>query len=139
MNHHKVFGRIYRDPTDQANPYWFHQNVGGGGQYAGARSFLDALGYYLTDWGYAAGRKNLPRWMQHLTATWCGFFWITCEHCGKGWGGQQWNLHGAQDVPTGIGSSRAAYCPSCAKTRAAWDAGYVERQAQHRRGWASVA
>jgi hypothetical protein len=132
MGRHKVFGRIYSDPADLANPYWFRQNTRGGGQYAGARSLLGALGYYLTDWGWAAGRQNLPRWMQHFTAIWCGFFWITCEHCTKGWGGQQWNLHPAQDVLISAESSRAAYCPACAHTRDTWDSGWAERQSHPR-------
>ena len=132
MNGYKVFGRIYCDPSDAANPYWFHQSTSGGDQYASAQSFLGALGYYLTDWGWAAGCQDLPRLMQHLTARWCGFFWIHCEHCIKGWGGQQWNLHNAQDVPIGAGSSRAAYCPPCARTRNTWDAGWASRHAQRR-------
>jgi len=132
MNRHKVFGRIYRDPADAANPYWFRQSVGQGNQYAGARSFLDALGCYLTAWGWVAGRHDLPHWIQHLTASWCGFFWIPCSHCGQGWGGQQLNWHPAQDVLISAESSRAAYCPACAHTRDTWDSGWAERQSHPR-------
>lgn len=43
-----------------------------------------------------------------------GYFWKSCEICGRGFGGHQWRDE-RMTRPTGPTSGTAAYCPKCAR------------------------
>lgn len=58
----------------------------------------------------------IPRWVHRIYAALSGYFWLTCEDCGKGFGGHQWN-DDRMTRPTGPTSGMAAYCPACARQK----------------------
>ena len=67
--------------------------------------------------GNMVGRQRwLPRWVHRAYADWLGsYFWITCEDCGKWWGGHEW-IDSNQTRRTDPTGGVAAYCPECGRS-----------------------